>query len=558
MSLHRYLGAIGYKSVFDFILKLVLPVLGGVLAFYVVTLFVTLFPWYFPLVALGIGVLFIIIYPIMSHEKIRMDIQENIHLFITYAGTISTLDIDRSTFFKKISAGNNFGFISQTSSKILYLAKAWNLGYASACRKVATFSPSKVFEDFLDRFATIMDFGGDIGKFMIEEQDSMLAAYSSEYKQAINNIGMLREVFIALTISMAFGISAALLLPLLMGISMLVVVQWSLLALAIIDFLMIVIVKSFIPSDDLCHHLPAKDKGTKKIYKAIVFIAPVSALIMFILFYYDLFPFLVRIALGVTPFTIVGYFAAKEETEVFERDKAYPSFIRSLGTTIYARQGGVSSSLTALRVHDFGVLNDMVINLDRRLKVRSDRDGSWYHFAAESGSNLIVHFTHIFSDSVYSGGHAQKIGEIISKNFMKLLSLRTLREQMASGLRGALYGALIGFIATLYITIEISNILFDMFSSAFDQSAVSGNIGSLASAIIPTVAPVNAELIGMYIGLLVIFHALISSIAIKMVDGGNRFAFFFDFTLMIWLGAAISWFVPLISVKLFAPAITGG
>ena len=70
-----------------------------------------------------------------------------------------------------------------------------------------------------------MDFGGDLGTFMTDEQDSMLAAYASQYRTSLNNINLLQEVFSALTIAMAFGISAALLLPLIMGISMLVVVK---------------------------------------------------------------------------------------------------------------------------------------------------------------------------------------------------------------------------------------------------------------------------------------------------------------------------------------------
>lgn len=551
-----FFNIIGYKNVVDFSLRLVLPVMGTSVLFFFGAIYFTagLLPAFFPYVILIIGFIFTAAYPMVLHEKVKVDIHENIHLFITYAGTISTLDIDRTSFFKKIASKKEYGYISKSAEKILYLAKSWNLGFAYSCRKIAKLSPSKMYADFLDRFAAIMDFGGDLGTFMVDEQDSMLAAYASEYRTSLNNINLLQEVFSALTIAMAFGISAALLLPLIMGVSMLVVVRWSLLIILVIDIFLIIMVKNFIPGDDLISKLKHKDKGVKLINKSLIFISPLCALIGFFLFYFNWLPFMFNVAITVTPFLLTGYFASQEEEVVFKRDKAFPNFVRSLGTAIYARQGGVGSSLKALRVHDFGVLNDMAINLDRRLRIQSDKMKSWYFFAAETGSNLISYFTIIFADSIYNGGDAQKIGEIISKNFNKLISLRVERQQSASSLRGAMYGGLVGFIATIYIAISISDVLFSMFNGAF-ESTNTGASASLAASIIPQIPPVNLSELGIYVGVLIIVHSFISSMIIKIVDGGHKMAFFFDFTLMIWLGAALSWGVPkVISVMLSTPA----
>lgn len=550
-----YFESIGYTSTNDFLIRLVLPVLGTSVFFFLGVLFFLDLPIYFPYIILAIGILFTIAYPIVLHERQKIDIHENIHLFITYAGTISTLDIDRKTFFTRIANKKEYGYISQSARKILYLAKSWNLGFAFACRRVAKLSPSKIYSDFLDRFAAIMDFGGKLGTFMLDEQDSMLSAYESQYKQSLNNISMLREVFSAITISMAFGISAALLLPLIMGISMLVVVKWALLALALTDLMLIVLVKNFIPSDDLCSKLKDKDRGVKRIYLVLAIVAPLSTLLIFFLFYFDISTFMFRIAIGTTPFLLVGHFATKEERDVFERDKAFPSFVRAIGSAVYARQGSVASSLKTLRVHDFGVLDEMYINLDRRLRMQSDKLKSWYYFSAETGSNLISYFVNIFQDSVYNGGNAEKIGEIISKNFNRLLGLRTLRQQQASALRGALYGGLVGFIATVYIAVSISDVLFSMFTEAFESTSASG-ASNLAATLIPTIAPVDAATVAIYLSFLVIIHAFISALTIKIVDGGHRLAFFFDFTLMLWIGAGLSWLVPKVADVMLASPTT--
>lgn len=546
---------IGYKGMGDFILRLVLPILITTTVFAAGVLLFLELPWYIPLILVTIGVFFIILYPIIIVGKQKVNIHENIHLFITYAGTISTIDLDRSTFFRKVAQKKKYGYISDVAEKTVYLAKEWNLGFAQTLRKLALHSPSRIFADFLDRFAAIMDFGGELQTFMHEEQDAVMSDYESEYKQALNNIGMLREIFIAITISVAFGMSISLLLPLLQGISILVAVKWSLVGLIFVDLMLVSLIMSFIPSDNLCHNLKNKDKGMRQIRKSFWITLPISLLLAVSTFMFTKFGFLLVVAISVTPFLITGMYATREEATVFKRDKAFPSFIRALGSTIHARQGGITSSLHALRVHDFGVLNDMVINLYRRLKLGSDRDKSWYYFAAESGSNLINYFVHIFAESVYLGGHAQKIGEIISNNFTRLINLRTLRQQQASALRGSLYGSLVGFVATIYISVSITTILAQMFTGAFVSTSSDGNIGNLVASIIPPIPEVNMGMVAIYIGVLVIIHSFVSSFIIKVVDGGHKMAFFFDFTIMLWLGAILSIVIPKIAEKMFLPAV---
>ncbi|MBD3209217.1 archaellar assembly protein FlaJ [Candidatus Woesearchaeota archaeon] len=549
------INKIGYKGFGDFFLRMVLPVLITTFVFSAGVLLLLELPWYIPAILLGIGVVFVIAYPIVVVERQKVNVQENIHLFITYAGTISTIDLDRSTFFKKVAQKKKYGFISDVAEKAVYLAKEWNLGFAQTLRKLAVYSPSKIFADFLDRFAAIMDFGGELQTFLGDEQDAVMSDYESVYKQSLNNIGMLREVFIAITISVAFGMSISLLLPLLQGVSILIAVKWALVGLIAVDLLLVALIMGFIPSDDLCHKLKHRDEGTKLLWRSFFIVLPLSLILTAGVFLYTKISFLLVVAIGVTPFLITGMFASREENAVFKRDKAFPSFIRALGSTIYSRQGGIISSLQALRVHDFGVLNPMVVNLYRRLKLGSDRDRSWYFFAAESGSNLINYFVHIFAESVYLGGHALKIGEIISNNFTRLINLRTLRQQQASALRGALYGSLVGFIATIYITVSITTILAQMFSSAFVATSGNSNVGNLVSSIIPPIPEVNMTMVSIYIGLLIIIHSFVSSFIIKVVDGGHRMAFFFDFTLMLWIGAVLSIVVPLVSEKLFLPAV---
>jgi archaeal flagellar protein FlaJ len=537
----------GFKSYTDFFIKLVLPVLGVTILCFFGVMFLTKLPFFVPYIFLLLGILFIVMYPYIIFEKRKVNIHENIHLFITYAGTLATLRLNRTLLFRKIAEEKEYGELAQYAERIIYFAKAWNLGYAKTCRKVALLSPSRIFGDFLDRLAAVLDFGEDLEIFLTEEQDAVMDDFANEYHKSMENIRMLEDVFISLTISIAFAMSAALLLPLLMGVSIMVVVKYSLLGMLIMDLMLILLIKGFIPSDRICHTLPVMDDGTKRVLKAFVIIVPISFLIISVLTYIDIFPFLFNLAIGFTPLIIVGLLASSEENEVFKKDKAFPAFIRALGGAVATRGGGVTSSLGALRVHDFGVLNSMLHNLYRRLKVGSERFKSWWYFAGESGSNLINYFVHIFAKSVYLGGDAIKISEIISKNFSRLISLRKLRLQLASGLRGALYGALLGFITTVYMSTAITSLLSSMFNNALQGAMQQENMANLVSSILPAIPEIDMVQVNLYIGIIVIIHAFISAIIIKMVDGGNKYAMLFDFTIMVWIGAALSWGIPLLS-----------
>jgi archaeal flagellar protein FlaJ len=541
----------GFNSIADFSVKVALPLLIVTLILFFGTLLLPI-PFFFPYLVLAFGIGSIFLVPTIIGERKKTEINESIHMFITYAGTISTIDLDRKTFFTKIAENKDYGQISYIFEKILYFAKKWNLGFATSCRKLMKFSSSKIFSDFLDRFAAALDFGQNLETFMRDEQDAVMEDYTTIYKQALNNIGMIREAFIAITISVAFGMSTALLLPLLMGISILVAIQWSLFILFLIDVFLLVFISMFIPSDNLCHNLKDKDEGTMKIYYSFAIALPICAIIGVITFSIEQLNFLFKLSIALTPLLVVGYYAMKEENMIFKRDKEFPAFIRALGATIYARQGGILSSLEALQVHNFGVMQDIVNNLYKRLKIGSDKLRSWYYFAAESGSNMISKYTNIFADSIYLGGHAEKISEIISVNFNKMLSLRKLRFQQAASLKGALYGSMVGFIATLYISISITKLLTGMFSQAWSEDVAGSSMGSMVASIIPMAPEVDEGVLSMFVGLIIILHSFISALIIKIVEGGNRFAMIFDFLAMMWIGTIMSWVVPLLSYKLFA------
>lgn len=548
MNAKAIIANLGYLSYIEFTFKFVLPIVSICGAATAVMFhfagMLDAIPFYLPYLIMAFGVMFIVLYPYIFYEKKKININNNLHYFITYMGSISTLQLTRTAMFKHLSEKESFGEISRVAKKVIYLAKAWNLGYAHTLRKMAAYSPSPVFADFMDRFAAIMDFGQNIEVFLVDEQESVLEDYGVVYKKSMENIRMLQEVFISMTIASGFAMSISLLLPLVMGISVEIVVRYSLIGVIIIDLFLYLLIKSIIPADRLCHKIKIKSEERKKVEKVTIFVVPITLTITAVMIWLRPFSFLVNIGIAVLPLLVVGYYGTAEEKMIFKRDKAYPAFVRTLGGVIEIKEGAVVSSISALRVHDFGTLNNLVTNAYRRLRLGCDKFETWVYFAGESGSNLIQQFTQIFSESVYLGGNGEKIGEIIASNFNKLLSLRRFRIQLASGLKGAFYGALVGFSASAYITAKIAQTLAVMFSSPFQVAQESSEVAGVFGNILPPAPAVNLELIMTYIGLMVIVHALICSLTVKIIDGGSPYGFFQDFVLMIWVGAIISVTVP--------------
>ena len=532
----------GYKGLSDYIVRLVVPITIGMLLMFIILTIIGL-PLITTMIAFLAGMSIIFFYPMITQEKIKADINQNLHFFITYAGTIATMKVSRDVLFKRIAEKQSFGEISKVAEKIRYLAKEWNMGFSLACRKIGEMVPSKILADFFDRFAVMMDFGQDLEVFLLEEQDSIMDDYETEYKKSLENIKMVETVFTSLTVALSFLIAIALLMPLLMEMSMELIVRYALLGVIFVDILLLTIVKAAVPNDKIAHTMKIKSEGMKKMEKVFLIIFPLTITLLLGMIIFSPLPIMVNIAIGISPMMIIGVYARNEEENIKTRDNTYPTLIRTLGSAIEARSGGVVSALYSLRVHHFGLMDPLVLGLYRRLRIGSDKIKAWSYFSGESGSHMIHHFTRIFSEAIYLGGKAEKIGEILAKNFYRILALRKQRLHLASALRGAMYGSLIGLTTTVYMSAQIANILANIFTQPLGENV---EMDIIVAGLVPEIAIADMATVSIYIGIMVIVHAFISTWAVNMVDGGMKL-FFFDFIIMIWIGALISVVVPMLT-----------
>ena len=542
--MNRVAAVAGYNSFNDMFKEYFLPIGVTVILTSIIIPWVMAVPWWTGLVIAFIGVGFIVGYPYSQYTQMKQSIERNLHYFITYAGTISTVDIPRTKLFRKISENENFGYISDVFGRIQYLAKDWNLGYAKATREMSRKVPSPILADFLDRLAVALDFGEELNVFLEEEQGSIMEDFRVEYEKSLETIELLQDTFVALSISFSFLLGTSLLAPLLLDVQITTLLPFAIGFILLIDIGLIFAVRSYIPTDRLIRRFDPANKDMQRVFNAFIVTAAAGIVLLAVLYFATPLPFLLILAISVTPLAFPGFLALQVENKVMRRDKEFPIYSRVLGSAIEVRDGAVVSALKSTQVHDFGALDDISVHLYRRLRIGSDRWDSWYFFAKESGSTLISNFSKIFSESVYMGGNSQRIGEIVSENMQELLSLRKLRSQLANGLRGSFYGTLIGLSSVIYITAKVAELLIGIFNQPLGTEGTQQF--DFTSTIIPQAQSIDFQMVFFYIGLLIVVHSAASSFIMKAIDGGSWYAATIDFIIMIWIGALLSVFLPVI------------
>ncbi|MBD3388454.1 MAG: archaellar assembly protein FlaJ [Candidatus Altiarchaeales archaeon] len=562
----------GYNTLDDFFMKLVAPVLAITLLLFFSTLILVNFyggmfdlggltPLLFllPFGILLLGFASVFIYPYYVIERIKVNIHENIHYFITYTGSLSTLHVKRRQLFRLSSQRVEYGEIAKVMEKVAYLADYWNLGLVRTCRKLSTLVPSKILGNFLDRMSAAFDFGERVDLFLKQEQSAVMEDYSTEYKQSLQTLSLIQDALVSLTIAVSFMMAISFMLPLIMGYSIYVLVALSGVALFFIDILSLVFIDSFITHDLICHHLPIKAPEYRRIRAVMIPIFILCIVLAIPLLWFRPFgaPTPLLIALSLSPLAGIGVLGSRLESAVIKKDQAFPAFIRSLGGSLSARGGSLVGTLGPLRIHEFGVLNDPVESLYARLRVRCDKFQSWMYFAGETGSNMIEKFGSIFIQVINLGGDPEEASQIISDNFIKLLSLRELRLQLASSVKGVYYGTILGVTGAAYATLRMVGILDNTFKQSFASIAQTPSMGSLMMGLLPSIGEINIPLVEDMLFVVLVIHAAFSAYSIKMVDGGTKYAAFLDFVIMSWLVALTAVIMPLMFDFLFSQGQVG-
>ncbi len=533
----KIFAALGLSDFKSYFLKYFLPIF--LLDFLVLLLF--LFGFENTLVKMmGIFVficilVFLFSYPIILMDNQARDIDESLHFFITYAGAFGTVNLERKDMFKDLSNKTRYSEISKIFKKLIYLVDSIKIDFSTAAYKTASFLKTEHFARFLERMGIALSFNSNISKFFLDEQKALMNSYEVVYKEGLERINLVQDMFVSLILAFAFVLATVLLIPFIVGINASVFLKFGILGIILLDIIMIVFIKFFLPKDNLYHDLGFDEGRQKVVVSFFISIALVLLFIPFVLFV-DI-PIMLKIAIVSSPFLIVGMYSNYQERIVIKRDTLFPPFIRSLGNVHQSKGGTLTTTIETLLPHNFGMLNDMMEKVYKRLKITANKFNSWYFFSKDSGSQLITEFLDIFISVVYRGGSAQIAGEIVSDNMGRINGLRDMKKEFAGTLKGNIYGTFFGLSLTIYVALLVSVLLFKVFSSLTE--GIGGMAKDLIGSIIPSAVEQNFLTSAYLIAIILVIHAFISAYMIKEVDGGNKFSLFSDFVIMLWIGAIL-------------------
>jgi flagellar protein FlaJ len=508
--------AIAWQTVF--FVRLLLPALGAVF--------------------LGTG----IAYPKVAIDRRRIEMENRFHLMVTHMTVLSTTNIDRMEVFRKLAQEDEYGELTVEMRRIVQLVDTWNQSLDDALRRRAKAVPSDSLTDLFDRLAYTLGAGQDMADFLFEEQNVIIENYRTIYEQSLENLDVMKDLYLSMVLSMTFALVFAIVLPILTGTNP----TWT--VAAVIAMFMFVQIGFFLVIRAITPHDPVWyiEEGYRTRSKQLLLGSTAVAVALFLLIIlamtastFGVFPFTVLVpmdsipqplylAIPTLPFLLPALAFRRQEKAIIERDEEFPSFIRALGASESAKQSTTSTVLRTLRKKDFGSLTETIDSLYRRLNMRLDTESAWRYFAEDTKSYIIQKFSEMYLIGREMGGEPKQLGELISQNMNQIAQLRERRRQVTVTLVGLLYGISAASAFAFFTGLEITIIM-----SGFDIDIAGG--GMEFAQLLHT-DMYNVPLLRYLLLLVLLYNAVISSLTIRTADGGHYGNALLHFVVLIWVG----------------------
>ncbi|MFB6081571.1 MAG: archaellar assembly protein FlaJ [Halanaeroarchaeum sp.] len=483
-----------------------------------------------------------LLYPKLQQDQRRKRMEEVFHLYVTHMTVLSTTNIDRVEVFRRIASEEEYGPLSEETRRIVRLVDTWNQSLDDACRMRAKKVPSDHVSDFFDRLSYTINAGESLSSYLVSEQAAIIQNYSTIYEGQLENLEVMKDLYLSMVLSVTFALVFATVLPILSGTNptmtvSAVVVMYTFIQLG---FLYAIYVVS--PTDPLWY-FPAEytTDVERKLQLAmasgialalVLVVATVTVMLGFTPIDPTSIPLPIYAAIPTTPLLIPGLLARREESDVKDRDSEYVSFIRALGASETAQQTTTTKVLARLRKKDFGPLTQNVDDLYTRLKMRLSPEAAWRFFSADAHSHLIQKFSEMYLIGREMGGDPKHLGELISRNMNEVLQLRERRDQSTVTLIGVVYGISAAATFAFFIGLGIVQVLSGMTMNL-------GSTGAFDFSTLIHTGVYDVDVIEYLLTITVLVNALLSSLIIRVVDGGHKVNSYMHFVALTWLTGVI-------------------
>ncbi|MFB6178928.1 MAG: archaellar assembly protein FlaJ [Halorientalis sp.] len=490
-----------------------------------------------------------VFYPKVMLSQERKALNNRLHLMITHMTVLSTTRIDRMEVFRALSREEEYGALTTEMRRIVQLVDTWNQSLDDALRRRAKQVPSEALSDVFDRLAYTLGAGQSLEEFLISEQEQVMQNYETVYTGALDNLDVMKDLYLSMILSMTFALVFAVVLPILTGTNPTLTVAAVIAMFIFVQTGFYIAIRAMAPYDPLWYHPEGITTDLDKWMIATfatgvaltVFLSVISLggfvgfspISLSMLLPFDPVPLPLYVAVPVTPLIIPGVYMRRVENKVKAKDEEFPSFIRALGAAEGAKQATSSMVLKSLRKKDFGELTVDIDGLYKRLNMRIEPTAAWRYFTADCRSYLIQKFSEMYLIGREMGGSPKQLGEIISTNMNVVLQLRQQRNQATTTLIGLLYGISAASTFAFFIGLQVVNILAHMTLNI--NTGGQFDVGSLINTQVYDIPTIEFLLI-----VVIVFNAFLSSLMIRETDGGHKMNAYMHFVIMTWLASIIA------------------
>ncbi|BFI73106.1 flagellar assembly protein FlaJ [Nanoarchaeota archaeon] len=531
--MYEILGDLLKRSLWEisiiFIISIILIIIIG--------LYIPILKIYYPVlyifvVTFSLEVIFI------KYYRIKSILDRDLLYYIAYLYSLSysTYNI-KNLLEMSVEEKKEFKEINSYMEKVLNLVKKYNYTIPEAIRYVLPYVPKSNFKSFLERFATSIDIGEDVSDFLYKEYENALGIYEANYEKGLENIRLLEDLILSLLSSVGFAFSLILFIPFLVSINMVILLADFFIIFVLINIMIYYVSKYYIPDDNIWSKSKEKPKEYNSIKFLFYILSFLSYILFLVLFLVAKLPLIAAFAIAITPLTYVSYRMINLERLLKSKENHFPAFFSSIIEYSQIFGNNQTKILDNVVIHDFGSLNDDIDRLRKRINITKNYEQSWNYFVGEIGSRLSERVIKVFERVLEYSGDTKKAGDMLYGILIKIIELRTRKQQFISNLRGIIYGTYIAFISILFIMLQIiysMNQMFQGISTAL-SSATIAQIGiNLYTLNIPI------SILNTYVFVLSIIEAFILAFTIKNIDGGSKIGSFLDATLLIWIAALLN------------------
>jgi flagellar protein FlaJ len=484
--------------------------------------------------------------------------------------------VGAQSIFDILKQMRDYGELATEVQRIETLVDKWHTSLPEAARIVAQQSPSPLWTDFLDRMAFSIEAGQPIDEFMRSEQETVAEQYNTLYDTRLESVDTMQEIYVSMVTAGLFGLVIA-------GIHLVlfevggdsdtpieVASRLRYLLLASMLFIIIQIgammaFRATIPRDLIFARDELDTPFRINFRRSILSAGAVSLLLLIVTSFVVISTWeaissqwdrygLILLAAPLSPMLIPAWLIRREEGGVQRRDGAYPDFIRALGGTAQARSAEPSATIKALRGVDFGMLDDSIDRLERRLATRIDSDRAWDYFNADTNSAVISRYTRIYIEGSQSSGKPAETAEMVSRSVGNLLSLRRRRALSANTMWGVALGLLIASVTSLNVTISIVLQLGEAIAGVASGLA-STDVGALQDFGSGIALPVmedassvedNIRMFKIIVSILVLGQIIAVSAIATRLRGGGKTSAFGQAIQLLWIAGITSWITAVV------------